>query len=264
MSIVSNADVTAYVTACGAAVPAGLGTLVTLARAAAERGLRDFIGYSIEQAAVTEYLPHGAGNPRGDGDGSAAGFDLSASGMVVSRGVGRQGRRELVLGKLPVRSVASVYDNPAAYNTAGGDWPATSLLPAANYYLDTPGADSLCWSGILYRNVGSWATLARCVKVTYTAGLTAAELAEDGDYPNFRLAVLTAAALTLGKILARGRVALTGHVVSSVSIQDFSASFGGTGGTSLGTADGVGLAGVDFPTEARGWVKNYRHMAYLH
>jgi hypothetical protein len=50
---------------------------------------------------------------------------------------------------------------------------------------------------------------------------------------------------------------------ASVSIEDFAASFGGQGGTSLGSADGVGLAAVDFPTESRMWVKGFRHPAFF-
>lgn len=262
MSIVSNNDVRNYVSACGQAIPAALAGLITLARTSAERGLKEFVGYSPERQTVVEYLPHGVGNVRSDGDASSGGFEMSPGGMVISRGL-RQGRRDLVLGQLPVLSLTSVYDNPVAWNTAGGDWPASSLLSAGTYYLDLPTASGLCWSGLVYRNVGTWATVARSIKVTYESGLTTAQLAEDGEYSNFRLAVLTAAASALGKILARGRVALTGHVVSSVSIEDFAASFGGTGGTSLGTADGVGLAGVDFPTESRMYLKNFRHPAYL-
>jgi len=266
MSITNNSDVMNYVSACGLPIPNGLTLLVTLARNAAEQGLRQFLGYRIERQTVTEMLPWGEGNLRTDGDGTASGFDLSPGGMVVSRGVGRTSRRELVLGQLPVRSITSVYDNPSAWNVAGGDFPASSLLSPNVYYLDAPentGSPAYCWSGILYRNVGSWATLPRAIKVTYEAGLDAAELADDGEFPQFRLAVLTAAAANLGKILARGRVALTGHIVSSVSIEDFSASFSGTGGTSLGSADGIGLSGVDFPTESRQWVKNFRHPAYF-
>lgn len=266
MSITTNADLQAYVTACGVAVPSGLSALLTLARNAAEQGLRQYIGYRIERQTVTEYLPWGEGNLRTDGDGTASGFDLSPGGLVVSRGVGRTSRRELILGQLPVRSITTVYDNPTAWNTAGGLWPDSSLLPANVYYIDAPessASPSYCWSGVLYRNVGSWANLPRAIKVTYDAGLDATELADDGEFPQFRMAVLTAAAMNLGKMLARGRVALTGHIVSSVSIEDFAATFSGTGGTSLGSADGIGLAGVDFPTESRMWVKAFRHPAYF-
>lgn len=261
MSITTNADVTNYLAACGQTIPPALTLLVTLARNAAEKGLRDYVGYNPERQTVVELLPHGAGNLQGDGDASSAGFDMSPGGMVVPRGIGRVSRRDLVLGQLPVRSVTSVYDNPAAWNTAGGEWPATSLLNANGYYIDAPTVGGLCWSGILYRNVGAWSHPPRSIKVTYESGLTVAELSETGEWCNFRMAVLTAAASALGKIIARGRVALTGHIVSSVSIEDFSASFGGAGGTSLGSADGMGLAAVDFPTESRQWVRNYRHPA---
>lgn len=264
MSIVSNTDVLAYLAASGQAVPAALNALVTMARNSAEMGLRQYVGYNPERQTVIDLLPQGTGNVRGDGDYTAAGFDLSAGGQVVAKGVGRESRRELVLTQLPVRSITEVYDNSTAWNTAGGLWPASSLLNAGAYYLDPAQFGGLCWSGILYRNTGSWSMSPRSVKVTYESGLTVAELAEDGEYVAFRMAVLTACAATLGKIIARGRVALTGHVVSSVSIEDFSASFGGTGGASLGTSDGVGLAGVDFPTESRMYVKNYRHTAYQH
>lgn len=267
MSILTNSDVTDYITACGLSVPSGLSGLVTLARNAAEKGLREYLGYDIEsQAEVVEYLPHGVGNVLLEGDATSVGFDLTPGGQVVTRGMGRPAQRSLVLGQLPVRSITSVYDNSGAWNTAGGDWPDSSLVPETNYYLDKPeesGRRSYCWSGIVYRNAGAWSRVPRCVKVTYASGLSAGELAADGDFPMFRLACLIAAGQTLGKILARGRVALTGQIVTSVSIQDFSASFGGAGGSALGSADGVGLAAVDFPTEARMYVKNFRHPAYF-
>lgn len=263
MSIVTNSDVLAYLAACGQAVPTALNALVTMARTSAEIGLRNFVGYNPERQTVVDLLPHGTGNVRGDGDYTAAGFDLSAGGQVVARGIGRESRRELVLTQLPVRSITSAYDNATAWNTDGGYWPDSSLLNPNTYYLDAPQLGAKCWSGIVYRGTGSWSQSPRCVKVTYESGLTPAELAEDGEFVCFRMAVLTACAAALGKIIARGRVALTGHVVTSVSIEDFSASFGGAGGSSLGTADGVGLAGVDFPTESRMYVKNYRHPAFL-
>jgi hypothetical protein len=263
MAIVQKADVEAYVKACGLPIPPALATLVSLARAAAERALFDYLGYDPQRNTVIEYLPHGTGNNRGDGDASSAGFDMTPSGMVVSRGVGRVARLEMVLTQLPVLSITSVYDNAAAWNVAGGDWPASSLLPANTYWLDAPTQGGKVWSGIVYRNAGSWNTVPRSIRVTYESGLTPEELAEDGTYPNFRMAVLTAAAVKLGKIIAQGRVALTGHIVSSVSIEDFAASFGGVGGTSLGSADGVGIAGTEFPTEAKMWVKRYRHPAAL-
>lgn len=261
MSIVTDADVIAYVQACGQTISAALSALVSLARTNAERGMQDYLGYLIERQTVEEFLPYGTGNTRGDGDGSSGGFDLSPGGQVVARSVGRGQRRELVLTQLPVRSVTTVYDNPAAWNTAGGLWPASSLLTGNAYYLDAPRTGAYCWSGILYRNVGSWSLTPRAVKLTYEAGLTPTELTT--TFPQFRLAVLTASAIALGKILARGRVALTGHVVSSVSIEDFAASFSGVGGASLASADGVGLSGVDFPTECRSMVSKWRHPAWL-
>jgi hypothetical protein len=242
-------------------VPPALTPLITMARTAAENALQEYIGYNPELNTWVEYLPQGTGNLRGDGDSTSAGFDLTPSGLVVSRGVGRTTRREIVLSNIPVLSVASIYDNPAAWNFAGGQWPDSSLLDPNVYYLDQPTQGGKVWSGIVYRNAGSWTTVARGIRITYTAGLTPAELAEDGRWSMFRMAVLTAAAAALGKIIARGRVALTGYLVSSVAIEDFSASFSGQGGSALGSADGVGLAGVDFPTESRQWVRNYRHPA---
>lgn len=256
MPIVSSGDCLAYVRACGLAVPPGLAPLIAFVRASCERMLKDYVGYELEyDAARVAYLPHHMGNTRTDADFTGVGFDM-AGGQVVQREVGRNTKRELVLPELPVKSVASVYDNSAAWNTAGGDWPASSLLAANAYYLDTPDGAGRCWSGVLYRNVGSWTNIPRAVKVTYAAGLTAAEL--EDDYPNFKLAVLTAFAINFGKILARGRVALTGHMATSFSIEDFSVSLGTN---PLANPDGAGLQGVDFPTEARQLVRNYVHPA---
>ena len=70
---------------------------------------------------------------------------------------------------------------PGAYaGHNAGTFPAESLITeGVQFYQDTdelPDGTSICRSGQLVR-IGVWPTTARCVKVTYVAGFTAAELA---------------------------------------------------------------------------------------
>lgn len=93
-----------------------------------------------------------------------------------------------------VRSITSVYvDLSSLAGTSGSDFAAATLLDSAEYYLDVdeidPSSSLISRSGNLIRANANWPTRRRSVKVTYVAGLTAAEL--DDEYSDIRLAVTT-------------------------------------------------------------------------
>lgn len=250
-AITTDSEVLAYIQINDKCLTPSMRALVTRIRQRAENMVREYVGYEVTQATYTELFPSKTLSIRVEGDNTAAGFELMA-GMAVPRTTFPTNRRELVLSQLPVRDILSVYDNSAAYNTAEGDWPATSLLPTNAYYLDRDYVGEPVWSGILYRNVGSWATAQRSIKIEYTAGLTAAELNPvTGRYTEFVHAVQVTCAKLLADIAARSNMARTGQgPLSSVSVEDFAASFAGQNMAMIGAFLGTGVGSSAMPTEA--------------
>ena len=259
MSLATDNDVLAYVQVNDRCLTASMRDLVKKVRIKAENLVKEYVGYNIEQATYVELLPSKTLSIRAEGDLTSVGFDL-VGGTVVPRSTFPSSRREIVLQQLPVRSIQAVYDNPSAYNTAGGDWPVGSQLPTNAYFIDRDYEDEPCWSGILYRNTGSWGIAARTIRIEYTAGLTAAELST--RYTEFNQAVLVTCAKMLADIAARSNMVRTGAgPVSSVSIQDFAASFAGGNQGLIGSFLGTGVGSAALPTEAAQWVATRRHPA---
>lgn len=91
-----------------------------------------------------------------------------------------------------VRSITEIrIDTGSAAGTSGDDFPASTILDSSTYFLDVDEKDPsnllISWSGnVIYRG-GNWPTRRRSIKVTYVAGLTAAEL--DDEYSDLRFAV---------------------------------------------------------------------------
>lgn len=136
--------------------------------AAAESAAARYVGVpSLESEAATEYYD-GSGDP------------------------------ELVLGRRPVRAVAGVYLDPTgARGQKSGAFASTTLLTAGDDYvwspdgrltlLRVPLSAAGLWSGGRFSTFGfsgirspgglwvAWPKLPGCVKVTYTAGYTAAD-----------------------------------------------------------------------------------------
>lgn len=251
MSITTDSEVLAYIQINEKCLTPSMRGLVTRVRNKAENLVREYVGYEVESATVVEYFPQKTIPIRAEGDGTSAGFEMVA-GLVVPRQTFPTYRRELALTQLPVRSITSVYDNPAAYNVAGGEWPEGSLLPTNSYYLDRDIEGAPVWSGILFRNVGSWSTSPRSIRVTYVAGLTAAELHPvTGRYTEYAHAVQVTCAKMLADIAARSNMARTGQgATSSVSVEDFAASFAGQNSGMIGSFLGTGVGSAAMPTEA--------------
>jgi len=248
MSLVTDSDILAYIQINDKCLTPSMRALVTRVRVKAENLVKQYVGYNIEQAEHVELLPAKVLSLRSDGDSTAGGFDM-IGGTVVPRYTFPNTRREMVLGQLPVRSIESIYDNPAAYNVADGQWPATSLLPTNAYFLDRDYENEPSWSGIVYRNVGTWSVSTRTIRVSYTAGLTAAELRD--TYTEFGHAVQVTAAKMLADIAARSNMARTGAgPMQSVSVEDFSASYAGQNAAMVGSFLGNGVGSAVMPTEA--------------
>ena len=262
MAITTDSEVLSYIQINDKCLTPSMRALVTRVRNKAENLIREFVGYEIEQQTVVEYFPAKNVPVRAEGDAAAGGFDL-LGGNLVPRSTFPAYRRELVLTQLPVRSITSVYDNSAAYNVAEGDWPETSLLPTNAYVLDRDREDAPVWSGILYRNAGSWSSVPRTIKVTYVAGLTAAELNPvSGRYTEFVHAVQVTCAKMLADIAARSNMARTGQgPTTSVSVEDFAASFAGQNAAMIGAFLGAGVGSAVLPTEAMQALRDRVHPA---
>lgn len=190
-----------------------------------EAAVYQVIGYPLEQAEYTEFLPSTGGERPPLEFGIDVGWDR-IGGVVMPRSRMDPSFGLIQLSRLPVRSVTSVYENLGAWVTgaADGDWPASSLLPATAYRLDfsEPG---LCKNGRLIRIVGSWPTSPRTVKATYTAGYTAEEIGT--TYGQVKLAALEALAWWWGKAMRRSATVKSNFLMAmNLTIRDFSATFG--------------------------------------
>lgn len=190
-----------------------------------ETAVQLIIGYPLEQATYTEFLPTAGGERPPLEFGIDIGWDR-IGGVVMPRSRQDPSQGVLLLSRIPVRSVTSVYENIAAWTTGAtdGDWPTTSLVPSTGYRLEMkePG---LCASGRLIRTVGSWPTSPRVVKLTYVAGYTAPEIAT--GFGDVKMAVL----MSLGWWFAKSNAASlsakgNGFIGTQVAIRDFSVTLG--------------------------------------
>ena len=144
--------------ACGVPVDSGTMNLVTELHPAAERAVKDFVGYEIElNNSYVQYLPDKSINLASEIDSASAGFALQGSYVVPIGNTGVSGR-EIVLAQLPVRSITSIYE---------GYYPPTSLVTPDSYILDTEVVSGYSWSGIVHRRFGAWTRDRQSIMVTY-------------------------------------------------------------------------------------------------
>lgn len=144
--------------------------LMNLLRPMAEDAVRQEVGYSIEQATYTHFLPNNSTTV-----GRELGVDVLNDRVVFEY----EGETpDLFLMERPVRSITSIYEDRAAYGGQGGsDFAASTLLTSGtDYYLDYV-VSGISWSGNVRRINAGWSPRERTIKVTYVAGVTAAELA---------------------------------------------------------------------------------------
>jgi len=183
------------------------------------------IGYKLEQASYTEFYPSAGSERPPLNMGIDIGWDMVGN-VAMPRSRTDLYEGAVTLRNLPVRGVASVYENLAAW-TGGdlnGNWPAGSLLPASAYRLDmeSPG---LCKTGRLYRTVGGWPSTPRAVKVTYTAGYTQNEI--DADHGMVKFAVNQALSWWWGRAMQSSNATRSmGLMAMQVAIRDFSVTLG--------------------------------------
>ena len=154
-------------------------------RAAGERLVKQYVGYHIEQKTHTEYYPL-----RGQveaADQLIEGYEMVGD-KAVAYGRHTLSNRVLQLRNLPVRSITNIWENPAAWDTAGGSFPdSTKLTNGSDYQLDLEDDDG-SWTGHVFRRSGSWSDSPRSIKIVYVAGLTENEL--ENNFPEYGLAAI--------------------------------------------------------------------------
>lgn len=190
MAILTNAEILTHMQLTGVITTLQQAVLTQL-RPAAERLVKEHVGYEIEQATHIEFHP--VLNRSVEGDPMVEGYEGSTGGAVPVYW-GQDDARSIYLDQLPLRSITSVCENISAWDTAGGSWPAGNDLSEgadfrADYELVLSG-QNLSWSGALVKNYGTWPRVARSVRVEYVAGLSATELDFDGRYGVFKQAAL--------------------------------------------------------------------------
>jgi hypothetical protein len=191
-----------------------------------ERVIYSVIGYTLEAGTATEFLPPSGGQKPPIEFGIDIGWDL-VGGVAMPRSRMDPANSLLALSYLPVRSITSVYENISAWvqGDSNGTWPSSSLLPASAYRLDYSEA-GLCSTGLLLRTVGTWTTVPRCVKVTYSYGYSGGEIAGTG-LGEVKLALLEGLGWWWGKALQRSNAIKSNmQTALSLTIRDFSVTLG--------------------------------------
>lgn len=165
-------------------------------RKAVEAAVRRFVRWDITQASKTVFLP-----------------DRSSTG------------RYLALPTPYVSAVASVYED---WSSVGGQstgvFPASSLLTAGeDYWVEYETLSVFSKEGTIIRYHQDWCPYLRSVKVTYTSGFTADQLA--GDYIDIADAIIGETVERFKQ--AKSRQGVSGDIgpVISEKLKDYSATY---------------------------------------
>lgn len=257
MSFLTDSDIRKIVARVGGATAIGADDMAMIATdlaVQAQKTVKDFLGWGVEQATYTEFLPV-VDNRLPESPLEARSFgSISGDGNQI---LATDANSELFLSQKYVRSVTSVYENASAFITdpTNGDFSAGFLLTAGNDYTIDWSQVGLSESGILRRN-GTWPVVARSVKVTYVAGLTAGELATD-EYAAIReAAMMTTAFWYLDVRSYRTSEGAEGFgPLTAESLGDWSVSYGAGG-----IMDKLGMVAA-LPPRAIGMLRRFQSLA---
>jgi hypothetical protein len=183
--ICSRADILSALGNSATMTPQQAG-MMTLAWMRAERMVKQFVHSHVAQANYTEILP--AGQLYLDYDTDLVDYE-EVGGRPVPYARGGQMWQVLSLRELPVRSITNVWET---FWPGGLGWPDSAKVPPENYYLDM-GDMNFSKTGHLVRYWFAWAQIRRSIRVDYVAGYAPAELAWDGDFSEFKQAVIATA-----------------------------------------------------------------------
>lgn len=148
-----------------------------------ESRVEECLGFSIAQAERTEYYPP---IPAVYRENENEQFEVQGSKLYYFQGAQAPSFK---LNHTPVRSVAHVYVDAGGYfgSVSGSFAAGTELVFGTDYYLSLD-YNGMSRSGLLYARNGAWSPIPGSIKVVYTSGFTAGELA--GQYACFKNAIL--------------------------------------------------------------------------
>lgn len=203
----------------------------------ADRLVKKYVGYAVEQATFTELWPFIS--TRADlsvgyvEDEEILAYEGSPQGARPIRQGRGNSRDTLFALNLPVRQVVSIYEDVQAWlNTNPAQaFPAGTLLKSGTDYVvdwesfDFVGLTGVCKTGFIFRVGSIWSLQARSVKLTYVAGWSAAELAS--TVPEYKLAAVLTGAKLVKEAIAQGLgdgMGSTG-LIQSEDLDDYSVSY---------------------------------------
>jgi DNA-binding transcriptional ArsR family regulator len=168
--------------------------LLTTIKIRIEAEVRRFVGHNIVQPTTpyVEFLPGRPGNIE-----SVEMYEVQGNQLVSH--ISTQYGDVLQLSQMWLRSITSIYEDRGAYGgQKAGDFAAGTLLTLGTHYWvnydrdaadpELNGTQSLAAAGQVIRVGASWSRVPRTIKVTYVAGLTAAEL--DGAWSDIKSVVI--------------------------------------------------------------------------
>jgi hypothetical protein len=185
--------------------------MIRILQPTAERLVKNFVGFEIEQASYTEFLPDTPSSVEKDPFVEGGPPDVFAGRVVYGDGAGIWGT--LRLNNLPVRDLSGstgpiqCFENVGGFQSGNpsGTFPnATKLVEGVDFFQDmsAPGVNK---TGFLYRaGGGSWFRYPRAYKVTYTAGFTKDEMSLGMLNTTIPLGVLGTGSQTVALVSAAG------------------------------------------------------------
>jgi hypothetical protein len=162
--------------------------LINLLSPMVEQSVKRFVGYSIEQATHTHFLPR---DRRGGNVDPAVRYYDVQGGKAVGATIGGVAEAAMLLvPEIPLRSITNLYEDTSAYAGQGSsDFTAsTELTSGSDFYVQYEPA-GLSMGGIIHRTGGYWPAKNGTVKVVYVGGYTQAELST-GIAADIKLACL--------------------------------------------------------------------------
>jgi len=147
--------------------------MLTILHPIAEGAVRKYLGYDPEQKSHTERLPR---QLKSGGPGFYANdvVDIVGSTAVWKSSVGGD---TLQLTHIPLRAITTVHvDTSARFGDASGAFPDSTLWTQGDDYWVEWEDEHLCLGGMLY-SYANWPFETGTIKVVYTGGYSAAELA---------------------------------------------------------------------------------------
>jgi hypothetical protein len=192
--------------------------LVSLVHAPIERAINQHVGWEVEQASYTKYYPK---TERG---GDSSYFPGGFGGIAKAGGTSRI----LMLDhKYVIPTGLQVWEYSGANFGESASFGADSLLTSGEHYVLDLDDANVSKTGHLKRLGADWPKSRGSVKVTYTAGFTAAELAGRSGNTNasdIKYAVLLAILKAYNQVQAQRKKTATGTagVITGETIDGYS------------------------------------------